>query len=322
VRFNRGDRDSQRCAAAHDWELTAFDKPVRVRKRYSPAPRQLGDRNKAACVDDFGAYASDRRIHASDVTQTTQKVLDVVTQNKWNHESEVESRLRINGSMSQKLSRRGRVKEPRIGKRLDGQIREALEYAKGLTGANYSEIDEALGKGERWSRNVLGRGEPLPVEAARLLMQWVEGVAAGHADKDFLNWIALVKEHFDERRPASLPTVPLLILNRDIDHVCNAFDAYLRQHNRTGAAGMLRSFLTRPATKPKMEGAPSYAEACAWHLAVLAGEACKNRRIKVGNAEFDGGSLKFLIHAFEDIMYPEKLPTTILKAPRPRRRES
>ncbi len=157
------------------------------------------------------------------------------------------------------------VKRDRLDPKADSLVRSAVQYAKGLTDADYPAVDAALGKAERWCRNILGRPGPLAIEPARELMEWVEKTVAEH-DRKSLGKVRIVKARLQKRFP-NPEAVPLLILRSDVTGVARAFDAYLGRHGRSNAQGMLRDFLMQSSAPNSTEPQESpYFRACAWRL--------------------------------------------------------
>jgi hypothetical protein len=160
------------------------------------------------------------------------------------------------------------TKKLRISRKADTMVRKAIDYAKALVGAEYADIDAALGKPARWSRNALSRPSLLPVEHARALICWAESITEIHGDSRSLGQIQVVKSSLREYR-GGRQTVPLLVLARDIERVSEEFDRYLDQRGRPGAKGLLQAFLRRPSivgAKPDANSDTTYARACAWDL--------------------------------------------------------
>jgi hypothetical protein len=199
------------------------------------------------------------------------------------------------------------TKQPRVNRNVDAAVRAIVERVKRYLGTEYSEIDDALGKPARWSRNALARSGLLAVEHARLLIGWAQGVAEASGDKEALGNILSVEAAL-RNHPAGLQPVPLLVLTRDIDHVSREFDRYLELRRRPDAKGLLRDFLSRRDAISKT----TYARSSAWafsNLTHLSGEPDEPAvLISIGKSEITATPDEFQRLVLAVVDFLEKSP--------------
>jgi hypothetical protein len=243
--------------------------------------------------------------------------------------------------VGRKVSRPGRPAEARLPADLDKSVRDTIQYAKDLSGADYAQIDNFLRKNDRWARNALNRSAPLRVSAAQSLMDWVKSVEFTDVRKRALRNQSMrmtgKRKEWSDRITAiriglrglsggdkkrAMPTpVPMLILHRHIGRVSKAFDAYLRCRGKTAAIGLLKDFLKQRIHLSDEMGEGTYARACAFKLSWEAREIFENspeysltwKGPADGSAEVRKGikltpeSLREFIFALEWFISPETL---------------
>jgi hypothetical protein len=215
------------------------------------------------------------------------------------------------------VSKAGRRPEPRLAASRDRWVRDAVERAQAITSDTYVAIGNALGMGGRWCGNTLGRRGTLSKANAQLLMRWVLKATAGRTNDESRSSFEYVAAVVSEETPQQLTSVPMLVLDRDIDKVARAFDRYLEQRGRSGAKGLLREFLRRPTVVGKAgdrHPPATFARACAWDLASCVRMAIA-KRYKTYEITESGRTLivtpedlQTIIYGLEGLVEPENLP--------------
>ena len=214
--------------------------------------------------------------------------------------------------MSTILSR-GRRPKSRLTRTLDKTVRRLFDRARRASGSPYATVDKDLRKSARWTQNVLKRYGTLTTDAAQELLAWVRTYQhlLNAQDRDDVRHATVMLTKIAR----GLSPVPILILERDVDRVSDAFDDYLRKRGRGSIAkGFLGAFLRRPSSEPMTPGVGSYARSCTWAFATELTDRMaleiKSQTIRdeTGELTFTPAQLRALLLALEYLETPKTLP--------------